>query len=135
VEPTVRQKPLGVVDRVVPMFREHAAGMADREASVVRVERVVLLELENEDGHADDGRRTGGSRKRVKDSRSEGSNDDGRKGRTTRKRRFQPRTGFLRDDFIGAYRWMRGLVGANVVKKTIPRRNRRRNRLRRDRQV
>jgi hypothetical protein len=64
------------------MFREHAAGMADREASVVRVERVVLLEVENKDGHADDGRGTGGSRKRVKDSRSEESGgDDGRNGR------------------------------------------------------
>jgi hypothetical protein len=28
--------------------------MADREASVVRVERVVLLEMENEVGHADE---------------------------------------------------------------------------------
>jgi hypothetical protein len=46
----------------------------------------------------------------------------------------QPRTGFLRKDFIGPYRWMRGLVGANVVKKTVPRRNRRWNRLRTDRQ-
>jgi hypothetical protein len=55
VETTVRRKLLGVVDRVEPMFREHAAGMADREASVVRVERVVLLEMENEVGHADEG--------------------------------------------------------------------------------
>jgi sirohydrochlorin ferrochelatase len=78
METTVRRKPLGVVDQVVPMFQEHAADMADREASVVRLERVVLLELENEDGHADDGRGTRGSRKRVKDSRSEGSDDDGR---------------------------------------------------------
>jgi hypothetical protein len=56
--------------------------MADQEASVVRLERVVLLEVENEDEHADDGRRTGGGRKRVKDNRSEGSgDDDGRNGR------------------------------------------------------
>jgi hypothetical protein len=80
VEPTVRRnplgvvekkkKPLGVVDRVGPMFREHA-GMADREASVVRVERVVLLEVENEVGHADEGAKdsgNAGSRKRIKDS-------------------------------------------------------------------
>jgi hypothetical protein len=48
METTVRRKPLDMVDRVEPMFREHAAGMADREASVVRLERVVLLEVENE---------------------------------------------------------------------------------------
>jgi hypothetical protein len=61
--------------------------MADREASVVRVERVVLLKVENEDGHADDGRGTGGSRKRVKDSRSKGRDDDGRGTGAGRKRR------------------------------------------------
>jgi hypothetical protein len=67
METTVRRKPLGVVDRVVPMFREHAADMADREASVVRLERVVLLKVENEVGHADgDAEDSGnaGSRKR-----------------------------------------------------------------------
>jgi hypothetical protein len=55
--------------------------MAEREASVVRVERVVLLEMENEVGHADENAEDSGhagSRKRVKDSRSEGSDDDGR---------------------------------------------------------
>jgi hypothetical protein len=46
----------------------------------------------------------------------------------------QPRTGFLWEDSIGAYRWMRGLVGANVVKKTVHRRNLGWNRLRTDRQ-
>jgi hypothetical protein len=85
VEPTVRQKPLGVVDRVVPMFQEHAAGTADQEASMVRVERVVLLKVENEVGHADeDAEDSGnaGSRKRVKGSRSKGSGgDDRRNGR------------------------------------------------------
>jgi hypothetical protein len=59
--------------------------MADREASVVRLERVVLLEVENEVGHADEGAKDSsdaGSRKRVKDNRSEESGgDDGRKGR------------------------------------------------------
>jgi hypothetical protein len=54
METTVWQKSLGVVDRVEPMFQEHAASMADREASVVRVERVVLLEVENEVGHDDE---------------------------------------------------------------------------------
>jgi hypothetical protein len=73
---TVRQIPLGVVDRMAPMiatvdrvatvvqggtadvadrvapvFRERRAGMADREASVVRVERVVL---EDESGRTDE---------------------------------------------------------------------------------
>jgi hypothetical protein len=61
--------------------------MADKEASVVRLERVVLLEVENEVGHADeDVEDSGGagSRKRVKDSRSEESGgDDGRKRETT----------------------------------------------------
>jgi hypothetical protein len=51
METTVRPKSLAVVDRVEPMFQEHAASMADREASVVCVERVVLLEVENEVGH------------------------------------------------------------------------------------
>jgi hypothetical protein len=58
--------------------------MADREASVVRLERVVLLEVENKVGHADeDAEDSGdaGSRKRVKDSRSEERGDDGRNGR------------------------------------------------------
>jgi aminoglycoside N3'-acetyltransferase len=51
METTVRSKSLAVVDRVEPIFQEHAASMADREASVLYVERVVLLELENEVGH------------------------------------------------------------------------------------
>jgi hypothetical protein len=42
-----------VADRVEPMFRGHAAGTTDREASVVRVERVVLLEVEDESGRTD----------------------------------------------------------------------------------
>jgi hypothetical protein len=37
-----------------PCFQEHAASMADREASVVRVEQVVLLEVENEVEHDDE---------------------------------------------------------------------------------
>jgi hypothetical protein len=54
METTVRQTSLGVVDRVEPIFQEHATSMADREASVVRVEWVVLLEVENEVGHDDE---------------------------------------------------------------------------------
>jgi predicted protein tyrosine phosphatase len=54
METTVQQKSLGVVDRVEPMFQEHTASMANREASVVRMERVVLLEVENEVGHDDE---------------------------------------------------------------------------------
>jgi hypothetical protein len=54
METMVRPKSLVVVDQVEPMFQEHAASMADREASVVRVERVVLLEVENEVGHDDE---------------------------------------------------------------------------------
>jgi hypothetical protein len=36
------------------MFQEHVASMADREVSMVHVERVVLLEVENEVGHDDE---------------------------------------------------------------------------------
>jgi hypothetical protein len=87
MEPTVRQKSLGVVDRVVPMLREHAAGMADREASVVRLERVVFLEMENEVEHADEDAEdpgNAGSRKEDQgqpDSGSEESGNNGRNGR------------------------------------------------------
>jgi hypothetical protein len=42
-----------MVDRMEPMFQEHPASMADREASMVRVERVVLFKVENEVGHDD----------------------------------------------------------------------------------
>jgi hypothetical protein len=42
-----------MVDRMEPMFQEHPASMANREASMVRVERMVLLEVENEVGHDD----------------------------------------------------------------------------------
>jgi hypothetical protein len=55
--------------------------------------------------------------------------------RETAERDDQPRTGFLREDFIGGYRWMRGLVGANVVKKIVPMRNLGWNRLRTSPQV
>jgi hypothetical protein len=89
--------------------------MVDREASMVRVEQVVLLKVENEDGHADDGRGTGDSRKRVKDSRSERSDDDGRGTGDD-----QPRTGFLREKSIGAYRWMRGSVGGECREENRP---------------
>jgi hypothetical protein len=39
---------------VEPLFREHAVGTVDREASVVRVKRVVLLEVEDESGRTDE---------------------------------------------------------------------------------
>jgi hypothetical protein len=59
------------------MFREHVVGMADREASVVRVERVVLLEMENEVGHMPTrARRTRAilvAGKRIVDSRTLGA--------------------------------------------------------------
>jgi hypothetical protein len=43
-----------MVDRMETMFQEHPASMADREASMVRVERVVLFEVENEAGYDDE---------------------------------------------------------------------------------
>jgi hypothetical protein len=59
--------------------------MADRAASVVRVERVVLLEVKNKVGHADEDAEdpsNAGNRKRVKDSWSkESGGDDGQNGR------------------------------------------------------
>jgi hypothetical protein len=39
---------------VEPVFREHVAGSADRKASVGRVERVVLLKVEDESGRTDE---------------------------------------------------------------------------------
>jgi hypothetical protein len=58
--------------------------MADREASVVRVERVVLLEVENKVGRVGESAEDSsdaGSRKRVKDSRSEERRRRARNGR------------------------------------------------------
>jgi hypothetical protein len=66
--------------------------MADREASVVRVERVVLLEMENKVGHADqdaEDSSDSGSRKEDQgqpDSGSEESGDGGAERETTQKR-------------------------------------------------
>ena len=37
-----------MVDQMEPVFREHAANMADREATMVLVERAGLLEVEDE---------------------------------------------------------------------------------------
>ena len=45
-----------MVDRMEPVFREHAADMVDREATMVHVERVVLLEVEDEVGQSQQGR-------------------------------------------------------------------------------
>ena len=36
------------MDRMEPVFREHAANIADREATIVHVERTGLLEVEDE---------------------------------------------------------------------------------------
>jgi hypothetical protein len=129
-----RRKPLGMVDRVERVFREHAAGLADREASVVRLERVVLPKWRTKTGMPTTGV---GQEVAGRGSRTVGARETTTTGteRETAGRDDQPRTGFLRKDFIGAYRWMRGLVGANVVKKTVHRRNLGKNRLRTDRQV
>jgi hypothetical protein len=70
METTVRRKSLGVVDQVETMFQEHATSMADWEASVVRVERVVLLEVENKVGHDDEDGEDSQCRLLVKESRS-----------------------------------------------------------------
>ena len=43
-----------VVDRMEPTVRDHLAEMVDREATVVRVEGVVLLEVEDEVGQVDE---------------------------------------------------------------------------------
>jgi hypothetical protein len=61
--------------------------MADREVSMVHVERVVLLEMENEVGHADEGAEDSSDSSSLKedlgqpDSGSEESGDSGRNGR------------------------------------------------------
>ena len=54
MEPTVRERTTETVDRVATVLREHVAGMADWEASVVRVERAGLLEVEDEVEQADE---------------------------------------------------------------------------------
>ena len=45
-----------MVDRMEPVFREHEADMADREATMVHVERMGLLEVEDEVGQSRQGR-------------------------------------------------------------------------------
>ena len=47
-EIVVRQTPSSIVDRMEPTVREHMADVADREATVVHVERMGLLEVEDE---------------------------------------------------------------------------------------
>ena len=44
VEAAARRTSSTMVDRMEPMARDHSAEMVDREATVVRMERVVLLE-------------------------------------------------------------------------------------------
>ena len=48
VETVVRRTPSSVVDRMERMVREHTVDMVDREATVVHVERMGLLEVEDE---------------------------------------------------------------------------------------
>ena len=43
-----------VLDRMEPTVRDHSAEMVDREATVVRVDRVVLLEVEDKVGKVDE---------------------------------------------------------------------------------
>ena len=48
METVVRRTPSSVVDRMEPTVREHTTDMVDREATVVHVERMGLLEVEDE---------------------------------------------------------------------------------------
>ena len=48
VETVVRQTPSSVDDQMEPTVREHTTEMVEWEATVVRVERVGLLEMEDE---------------------------------------------------------------------------------------
>ena len=48
VETVVRRTQLSMVDRIDPTVREHTADMADRETTVVHVERMGLLKVEDE---------------------------------------------------------------------------------------
>jgi hypothetical protein len=43
-----------MVDRMEPKVRDHSTEMVNREETVVRVEGVVLLEVEDEAGQADE---------------------------------------------------------------------------------
>ena len=86
--PTVRghsAKMVDVLDRVEPVFRKHAAGMADRETPVVHVERAGFLEVEVEVEHDDED--------------AEDSVD------------FHCRKPHLFPLWLGTYRWMCGLGG------------------------
>jgi hypothetical protein len=102
METTVRQIPLGVVDRVEPILRKYAASTADQEALVVRVERVVLLEMENEAWHADGDAEDPGKARSRKEERGvpEASSDQGSKENDddddNPEEVSYPRAGFLR---------------------------------------
>ena len=78
-----------------PAVRDHTAEMVDREATVVRVERVGLLEVEDKVGQVDE------------DAKDSVDHHDG-------KSHIFP--------VLGTYRWMCGLVGADVVKIFVHRR-------------
>ena len=47
VETTTRRTPSSVVDRVEPTVRDHSAGMVGRKSTMVRVDGMVLLEVED----------------------------------------------------------------------------------------
>ena len=48
VEATTRRTSSSVVDWMAPTVRDHSAGMVGREATVVRMDGMVLLEVEDE---------------------------------------------------------------------------------------
>ena len=52
VEATTRRTSLSVADRMAPTIRDYSAEVVDQKATVVRVDRVDLLEVEDEAGQA-----------------------------------------------------------------------------------
>ena len=52
VETVVRRTSSSVVDRMEPTVRDHSAEMVNREAEAVRMDGVVLLEVEDKTGRA-----------------------------------------------------------------------------------
>ena len=54
MESVVRGDAVDEVDRMEPTVRDHSAEMVDREATVVRMDGVGLLEVEDEAGQADE---------------------------------------------------------------------------------
>ena len=50
VETVVRRTPTSMVDRMELTFREHATDTVDREATMVHVERMGMVEVEDKVG-------------------------------------------------------------------------------------